>query len=333
MSMKQFKGGVMRKRLTAPVVVLAGFVLIGLSSTVACGKIAGLKAAMTFKEANKAYEVKDYKKAAGLYEQTVANDPSLAMVYFYIGNCYDNMYKPGLKGVPENDALIEKAVQNYEAAADKLGSTNPGDVKLKQLALQYLTAAFAADKLDDPVRAEPVVIRMIQLDPAETSNYFTLAKIYEDAGEYDASEKVLVMAREAKPSDAAVYMQLAGFYNRKGEFTKTIEALQQRAEKEPNNPEAFYMLSTFYWDEAYRNVRLKDEEKRDYIQKGVDAVDKALQIRADYVEAIVYKNLLFRLQANLEKSPDKQKALLKQADELRDKAEALRKQKASGVGD
>ena len=34
------------------------------------------------------------------------------------------------------------------------------------------------------------------------------------------------------------------------------------------------------------------------------------------MEAIAYKNLLLRLQANLEKDPKKQQALLKEADEL-----------------
>ena len=47
---------------------------------------------------------------------------------------------------------------------------------------------------------------MIQLDPSEPSNYFALAKIYEDAGAYDEAEEMLHRAKEAKPSDPAVYM-------------------------------------------------------------------------------------------------------------------------------
>jgi hypothetical protein len=43
------------------------------------------------------------------------------------------------------------------------------------------------------------------------------------------------------------------------------------------------------------------------------AVDHALQLKPDYVEAIVYKGLLLRLQANLEKDPAKQQQLLKDA--------------------
>ena len=55
-------------------------------------------------------------------------------------------------------------------------------------------------------------------------------------------------------------------------------------------------------------------------------------MKRDYMEALVYKGLLLRLQANLEKDANKQKALLKEADELRDKAQAIRKPKNAGAG-
>ena len=40
---------------------------------------------------------------------------------------------------------------------------------------------------------------MIQLEPGEPTNYFALAKIYEDAGAYDEAEKMLV-AGQGRPS-------------------------------------------------------------------------------------------------------------------------------------
>jgi len=125
-------------------------------------------------------------------------------------------------------------------------------------------------------------------------------------------------------------MQLASYYNRQGQFDKTMEALNERAAKEPNNPEAFYTIATFYWDEAYRDFKLKDAQKREFVGKGMEAVDRALQIKPDYIDALVYKGLLLRLQANLESNGDKQKELLKQAEQLSEKANQLRKQKAAG---
>ena len=327
MSMNGEKVGARRMRMRWMAVVALMIAMVGLS---ACSKVANLKGIMSYKEANKAYQVQDYKRAAGLYEESLQSDPNQPAIYFYLGNSYDNQFKPGVED-PANDALLAKAVQNYELGIEKLNK--PEDVKLQKLTLQYLVAAYGPDKLNDPVKAEPAVQRLIRLDPADPANYFALAKIYEDSGVYDEAEKVLDMAKAAKPGDPTVYMTLAGYYNRQGQFDKTIGALKERAEKEPNNPEAFYTLSTYYWDEAYRNNRLKDTEKKAYVQAGMDAIDRAIMIRPDYVEALVYKGLLLRLQANMERDPAKQQSLLKQADQFRDKAQELRKTKASGVGD
>ena len=86
-------------------------------------------------------------------------------------------------------------------------------------------------------------------------------------------------------------------------------------------------MSTYYWDKAYRDFRLKDAEKLDMVVKGLESVDKAITIKDDYMEAIAYKNLLLRLQANLIKDPARQQALIREADQLRDKAEEMRKAK------
>ena len=321
------------RSLSGASLAMAAVLAFGGFASVGCAKVGEIKAKKAFKSANQAYQTQDYKKAAALYEETVAADPELASAYFYLGNSYDNLYKPSKKGDPENDALLTKAVENYQKAAEKLSSSNdPANKKLGTLSLQYLVASYGPDKLNDPAKAEPVVQRMIQLEPGEPANYFALAKIYEDAGAYEEAEKMLQSAKQAKPSDPAVYMTLAGYYNRQGRFDKTIEALEERAQKEPNNPEAFYTIATYYWDEAYRDFKLKESEKKAFVGKGVEAVDHALQIKPDYTEALVYKNLLLRLQANMEvNGSDKQKELIKEADRLRDKAQELRKQKAAGV--
>jgi tetratricopeptide (TPR) repeat protein len=321
----------MRIRSTAGLALIAGlgFALAG------CGKFNEVRAMKAFKDGNKQYAGSHWKEAADHYEEAIALDPnanvntcgdSAGCVYFYLANSYDNMYRPTRKGEPANDQLLEKAIANYKLAAERIH-----DPKMKSLSLQYLVAAYGPDKLNDPTQAEPVVRSMIDLDPKDPTNYFALAKIYEDSGEYELAEQTFLKAREAKSNDPAVYLQLAGYYSRQGEFDKTIEALNERIKVEPQNPEAYYTLSTYYWDEAYRDFRLNDKQKLDYVLSGLQAVNKALEIKSDYMEAIAYKNLLLRLQANLEKDPKKQQELLKEADALRDKATEMRKQKAAGV--
>ncbi|MGH6915548.1 MAG: tetratricopeptide repeat protein, partial [Geminicoccales bacterium] len=286
------------------------------------------KAKMAFKDANALYQQQDYRKAAEKYEEALLADPNLTAAYFFLGNSYDNLYKPARRGEAANDALLTKAIENYRKAAEM-----EQDPKIKKLALEYLVAAYGPDKLNDPTQSEPMVQKMIELDPKDPANYFVLAKIYEDMGNYEEAEATLIKAREAKPNDPAVYMSLAGYYNRQGEFEKTIEALEARAQQEPNNPEAYYTIATYYWDKAYRDFRLPEPEKKKYVEAGVAAVDKAISLKNDYMEALVYKNLLLRLQANLETNPARQQALLKEADELRDRAQELRKQKAAGASE
>jgi tetratricopeptide (TPR) repeat protein len=293
---------------------------------VGCSQYGKLQAKRAFKDANVLYQQQEFKKAAALYEEAIANDPALSVAYFYLANSYDNLFKPSRKGEPENDAYLTKAVEYYKLAGEK-----ETDKTLRTRSFQFLIAAYGPDKLNDPAQQEPIVNRMIQLDPQDPDNYFALAKIREDAGDYPKAEEVLLQAKQARPNDPQVYLQLAGFYNRQEEFEKTIEALTQRAAIEPNNPEAYYTISTYYWDKAYRDFRLKEPEKKGFVLKGIEQVDKALQLKPDYMEALTYKNLLLRLQANLEKDQATQSALLKEADKLRDQALALQKKQAAGI--
>lgn len=300
--------------------------LAGLGAS-ACSQVATLKANMAFKDANAAYSSQRYKEAIDKYKEALEHKPDLAIAYFYLGNSYDNLYKPARKGEAQNDAYLQEAVNYYKKATETIE-----EPKLRKLSYEYLLASYGSDKLNDPSQAEPIVRKMIEMEPDEPTNYFALAKIYEDAGNYEQAEATLLKAKEARPKDSTVYMQLAAFYNRQGRFDKTIESLEERAAAEPDNPEAYYTIATYLWDKTFRDFRLKDAEKRAYLEKGVAATDKALQIKSDYLEAIVYKGLLLRLQANIEKDRAKQLALLKEADELRDKAKALQKTKQTGAG-
>jgi tetratricopeptide (TPR) repeat protein len=322
------KGDLMRVRSSA---ILASTAMVATVALTACGQLGNLQARKAFKDANTAYQSQNYPEAVARYQEVVADpgtdaDPNLVHAYFYLANSYDNQYKPARKGEAENDAMLTHAIENYKLAAQK--ETDP---KMKKLSLDYLVNAYGPDKLDDPSQAEPIVQQMIQLDPSDTTNYFALAKIYEDAGNIDEAEQQLMKAREAKPKDAAVYQQLAGFYQRQGEFDKLIAAVQQRSDLEPNNPEAHYAVATYYWDEAYRNTRLSEAQKREFVKSGLTAVDKALALNPDYVEALTYRGLLLRVEAAMEKDAARQKQLLNEATQLQEKAVALKKKQASGA--
>jgi tetratricopeptide (TPR) repeat protein len=300
-----------------------------------CGRYSWstLSAVKSFKDANTLYAQKDWKRAAEKYEEVVAHEnafanyPQLATAYFFLGNSYDQMYKPAKQGDPANDALIQKAIENYRKAADK-----NTDIAWKKSALQYLSAAYASDKLNDPVKAEPVYQEIIALEPKEPGNYMALAKLYEDAGRYDDAEAQYNKAKEAKPNDPSVLAGLAGYYNRQGDFPKTIAALEQAAELEPNNPEGWHRVAVFYWDKTRGDFRLSDAQKRDYIQRGLAMEDKALGLNPDYLDALTYKNILLRLKANITKDVAEQKRLIEEADKIRKRVMDANDRKRTGKG-
>jgi tetratricopeptide (TPR) repeat protein len=325
------------RKFSSRVALSALVAVLGLA-TAGCSQINRLKGIMAFKDGNQLYQQQDYKGAAEKYEETLASctgsdgtcsDPKLTYAYFFLGNSYDNQFRPARRGEPANDAMLTKAIDNYKKSAEV-----EQDPKIKKLAMEYLVAAYGPDKLNDPSQAEPILRRMIELEPNEPSNYTYLSRIYEENGDYDQAEQLLVKAREMKPNDAGVYVTLAAFYNRQGEFDKTMEALQARAEREPNNPEAYYTIATYYWEKAYRDFTTPQADKIKFVQAGNEAIDKAIKLKNDYHEALTYKGLLLRVQANLEKDPAKQQALLREADKYRDQAvEVQRKQRAAGAGE
>lgn len=312
---------------TVSVAALALVIGLG-AATAGCGKysISNLKAMKAFKDGNEHYRNQRWREAVERYEASIAagpdfeSNPPLSAVYFFLGNAYDNMYRPGRKGEPDNDAYMQKAIENYTKAAEVAS-----DPLIKRRALEYLVAAYGPDKLADPASAEPVVQKMIQMDPSDASSYFALSKIYEDAGRYEEAEEALVKAREAQPNDPTVYNAIAAYYNRQGDFEKTMEAFNRAAELEPNNPQGYHLIGSYYQEKASKDFRLSPAQKREFNIKGIEAEDKALSLNPNYVDALVYKNILLRQLANLEKDPAKQKELISQADELRNKAMQLQK--------
>ncbi len=219
---------------------------------------------------------------------------------------------------------MQKAIEWYKIAAEK-----EPDPIYRQRAMQYLVAAYGPEKLNNPAEAEPIVKRMIEVDPSEYLNYLELAKIYENAGRYDEAEAQLLKAREVKPKQPEIYAALSAYYNRQGEFEKTVEALNTAADLQPENPQGYQLVAVFFWEKAFKDKRLTKAEEKEYIVKGIEATDKALKLNPDYIDALTYKNILLRMEANLEPDPKKRQPLIDEADKLRNKAQELNKKKAS----
>ena len=102
-------------------------------------------------------------------------------------------------------------------------------------------------------------------------------------------------------------------------------AQAQAPPRDPLSLAAYHRQAVEYLEKVQRDTSLTPEQKMETILKGIAAEDRALALNPDYVEALVYKNILLRLQANYTDEPQERDALLRTADELRNKVLALRR--------
>jgi tetratricopeptide (TPR) repeat protein len=129
-------------------------------------------------------------------------------------------------------------------------------------------------------------------------------------------------------SIASLYYQLQQFDDSK-QWCGKIQAV------DPNNSESLYRIAVMDYDDSLRKTGLQGEsvefltaEDREHtlkdIQEGLDVLDKALQIRPDYFDAMEYQNLLWREKAKFEKDAKAKAELIQQADRIAQKALGMR---------
>jgi tetratricopeptide (TPR) repeat protein len=303
--------------------------------TAACGQysISNLRALNAFKNANALYTRGDFAAAAAQYEECFTFNPEFkGITHFFIANSYDQLYKPTRKGEPANDAYMQKAIEHYRLAIAKIKDDDaPTASDVRKRAYEYLLAAYR-DKLKDFSQAEPVAQEMIKYEPNEPTNYQQLARLYAETGRYEEAEAMFIKSTEVKPNDPQVYSALATFYNDQGQFEKTMVALNRRADAEPKNPEAWHTIGTYYSDKVYKDTRLPKTKQAEYTLAGIEAENKALALNPEYVDALVYKGILLRIQAGLETTnAAKRSALMKEAEDIKAKWTELQKKQAGGA--
>ena len=224
------------RKLLSQGILLAVVVAVSVTAT-GCSQYYGLKAKRTFRDANGLYQSNDYKPAAAKYEQVVALDTdtlnkfNLTPSYFFLANSSDNLYRGAKKGDATNDAYMTKAVENYKKDAD----LDP-DPKMKKLSLQYLVAAYGPDKLNDPTQQEPILQQMIQVDPSDPANYFYLANIYEQNGDYDKAEAQFLKAKEMKPNESTVLHHARGVLRPPGRIPEDDRCVERARAARADQP-------------------------------------------------------------------------------------------------
>jgi tetratricopeptide (TPR) repeat protein len=160
-----------------------------------------------------------------------------------------------------------------------------------------------------------------------------------------------VLAEDPSPESKVSSLKgIASLYLNMKEFEKAKEYYRQVMEVDRNDPEPYYSVAVIDWTQTYQprmeeraKLGLKpDEPLKDrkiceqlktknaaIIDDGMKMLDKALELRPDYDDAMAYYNLLWREQADIQcGDPQARAAALKKADEWVDKTLATKKEKA-----
>lgn len=138
---------------------------------------------------------------------------------------------------------------------------------------------------------------------------------------------------QTHPADIEAVRSIATLYSKQGNFNESLNWYEKITLLDKNNPEAFYIYGVVCYEKVAKNPPADPAEKIAIIEKGKAALNRAITIKPDYFESIVYLNLLYRQQALAETDPIKQQELVKQADALKNRAvEIIKARKAAAGG-
>jgi len=148
---------------------------------------------------------------------------------------------------------------------------------------------------------------------------------------------------------------IAYLYLNMKKFDDAKKYYRQASDADPNDAEPYYSVGVIDWTASYQprmeeraklgmkpeenlNPKAKDQKKvcdelkaknMPVIQEGIDSLNKALQLRADYDDAMAYLNLMYREKADVECVDLSVRAAdLKTADHWVDETLRVKKEKA-----
>lgn len=294
---------------------------------VGCSQV---QAKAAFKDGNKAYKEERFREAIEKYDRALELQPDMPEALFYLGSSHQALFRPG-KDSPENTQHLEKALAGYRRSLEVNQGRSESEKQVKRNTLAALTAIHSDDPMKNYDEAIKYAQQLVQEDPDDVRNQFAMANLFEKFDKVDEAQAVYERVFSQNPNDVKACGALAAFYNkalwdpagnvwaegnpnpRHSKFDQAIDILQKCAALAPDDAQGYQKVATFYWDKAYRDPLLDDLQKNVYADKGLEAVDKALSLNPDYVDAIIYKGLLYRVKALVAKSPRERQQYLDQA--------------------
>jgi len=224
------------------------------------------------------------------------------------------------KGVQAyKNAKYEQAIDHFQQAV----SLDPTLINARL----YLATAYAqqyipgADTPDNNRMGEQAIDQykqVLQVDPRNINSIKGIAYLYLQMKKFDLSKEFYKKASAADPNDPEPYYSVAVI-----DWTQTYQPRQEERAKLGMKPDDSLAAKD-------KKVCAMVKEKNDAnVQEGIDNLNKALQLRPDYDDAMAYLNLMYRERADIQcDDPAARAADLKTADDWVDKTMATKKAKA-----
>jgi hypothetical protein len=209
-------------------------------------------------------------------------------------------FQRGLELDPEA-TFAWRSVGLSALALYKPGDTSPQNVQYAKTA----TDAFEKYLVEDP---EDEKIREYLL-----STYVN-AKMYPEAMAY------LDQQAKAHPGDPQYLNAKVRILILAGQFEEAEQMAAQYTG--PNRHEIYYAIGEGAYQKVYNDPELNVEQRTALADTGLEALQRSLQAKSDYFQAMVYYNLMLREKAKMETDANKRMEFLAQADQWRDKAVA-----------
>ena len=201
----------------------------------------------------------------------------------------------------------------YEDLGDAIKDTEAKSAATRMRHFQAADAEFARAALaPDPLNAVLALDARIGLRGADRLNRLVEAE-------------TLARSAIAKyPDQPMLVMSLAGVLLPSGKAPSddAVRSLRQAA---PATPEAQHIVGMYLWNIVSKNKDLPRPVAAKLLGEATASLDAALKMRPDYVDAIVYKSIVLRLQAErVEQDPARIKRLQAEAERLSEQAKKLR---------
>jgi len=237
--------------------------------------------------------------------------------------------------------LLNKGVANfkngqYDAAVEDFKQAKDLDPSLLNARL-YLATAYASQYIPGAPSDENVKRGKAAIDEFK-------GVLEKDSNNLSAIDGI-----------GSILFQMSGQPYNPEKFQESKSYHQKHIELKPTDPEPYYWIGVIDWTQAFRgNAEMRTEYNKEHINKqvkendplpaavrtqfidkygklvdeGIASLQKAIQLRPDYDDAMAYLNLLYRRKADMAESAEERASYQKQADDLVEKVKEIKQKRA-----